>query len=332
MWVGLSSFVSADLAVIWSIQDDLQTLNVSCEYDSCLEGRTRDNLISSACQCGPICVQLGTCCIDSQYIDTKPSQFRPTCRSLGKDKSFYIMDRCPTDSAWKNLCEEEWYDGVMRIVPVTSLFTLRTYKNYFCMRCHEDTEEFLYWNLRLESSDEFDETIAGNKTVSPSYDRYHRTWVAPLGYGGSLVAVTLGIEIPPEVLHLPVSCDTELISGCSHIWSDEGVRKKCEAYMGQVHIRRGSYIARYKNIHCAKCSFENLTKIECKEPIFSGFGVKVPFSFTYLLDINQSDGDKVGKIKKCENDYLWDPYSKLCRKLTCALPGRVVINGKCVKP
>lgn len=60
-----------------------------------------------------------------------------------------------------------------------------------------------------------------------------------------------------------------------------------------------------------------------------------PFSFAILTDIRPSDNVKVDKVKvdetqQCGDGHLWDPYTKLCRRLICALPGYKIKNGKCV--
>lgn len=76
---------------------------------------------------------------------------------------------------------------------------------------------------------------------------------------------------------------------------------------------------------------ESLNDISCKkQPVPSGMGAEA-FSFTHLLDINRSDGELVGKIKRCPDDDIWDPFTSKCRKLTCAKPGFIVKDGKCVE-
>lgn len=340
-WLTTHKLVHGQQNIHRSIQRDLKRLNATCRpFDSCVENRNTDSLDDFACHCGEICVQYGTCCLDSPHNIAKPPKIRPTCRSMDEVKYFFMIDHCPPaynkDSVWKDMCEEEWKgeNDVMRLVPVTSLITNYNYKNYFCFRCHETlTEDFFYWNVTLGSSDyEFDRVIQESEHVSMTYDKHFETWVAPLGKFGATIPVNLTVEIPEKPRPLPVACVPDIISRCHDQWSETDAKRKCEAYMGAMSVERNGHVFKYKNVHCAICNFENVKNMSCLDRKLHFRIFKVRFSFTHLLDINPSSGDRVGKIQMCNDNFLWDPYRKRCRKLMCALPGFVVRNGKCQRP
>lgn len=311
---------------------DLENWNMSCDLDACENRYGRDSLATYSCNCEPTCIQSDTCCLGSQYVNVDKKGVKHTCRSVYSGGAYLMVDRCPSsDSIWENLCKQEWSgeDDVLKIVPVTSLQTFVTYKNYFCFRCHELTDEFLYWNVQLENDKaQYNE----KKFTSLKYDSRKKTWM--LAFGNERTAqkpVNLTVLVPFEIYLLTKNCILDVISTCSDEWSDTEMIEKCHGYTAikQVEGEYEKVYTYYKNTHCALCNYEDLSDVQCKSRDISGFGAKIPFSFTYLLDINRSDGDKVGQIKKCNDDHMWDPYAQKCRKLTCAIPGYEIKNGKC---
>lgn len=170
--------------------------------------------------------------------------------------------------------------------------------------------------------------------------------------------VLSSLQIPSETMNITYVCEPDVMSDCSGEWLDDDIKNKCQSYMALKSIDiLGECITVYKNIHCALCNYENLTDVYCKKtrpydvtvvdrdyvygPRFghrhrgynhTGYGDGGHrFSFTYLLDINRSDGEFVGMIKKCSDDHIWDYFTNKCKKLTCPLPGYKIRNGKCVK-
>lgn len=328
LWIGLSV---AHHNLKHDIEEDLKKLKETCHRDSCTLPRVTDSPKNFTCQCGVICSQLGTCCIDSPYLLIPPPNVRPTCRSLDDGRSYFMVDRCTKDNDFRSLCEEEWNgDGdAKKIVPVTSLFSFVTYKNYFCFRCHEETDDFAYWDVRIRRFGEFDQTIAMSQILSLTYDRNYRTWFAPFGRANNDVSVTLSVQAPPEVGHMISECDTHVISNCSRRLTDEKMRDKCEAYMGVIQIAKNDSVRKYKNMHCALCNFEDLSNVLCEKLLVKRRAL--PFTFSIGLDMTRWNTTKNVEAPKCEKDFIWDPYFKKCRKLRCALPGYVYKNGKCIR-
>lgn len=365
--------ITAGVDITW--YEDLRKLNATCSpEDTCLVPRTEDSpgiLWSHSCSCDRLCSLFDTCCVDSRYKSITRSELKPNCRKLRlsfSGVSYFMIDKCPSDpikdSDWNKLCADEWNgeSDVMRLVPVTSLFTSLTYKNYFCFRCHETTNEFLYWNIFLQSNFSCDGQL-GIKHESLTYNKPTQTWTVPLNFNDIWVVVDLRLQIPEEIWSLPVKCESDVISHCNRKWYDDVIKQKCHSYTAILYVQKNGYALKYKNAHCALCNFESLSRKLCKsqytgttdsdigglvggnigpgqfDDLWAYYNAtkttrteerKFSFSFTHLLDINRSRGEKVGKIRACEGNFLWDPFARRCRKLTCALPGFQIRNGKCI--
>lgn len=341
VWISRNKF-AVGLIDFQRINDDLKNANQSCNADKCLS-RFEDSLLTYGCQCNENCVQFDTCCLTSRYVEVPRPKLKPTCMTVKNFGQYYFMvDRCPTsNSIWESQCRDELYDDddILKIVPVTSIMTSVTYKNYFCFRCHEANDEFFFWKVKFERKVYEDDMPGENFMFDYEKGLYflkndNGTWIASFHNDSVRLSLLLSLEIPKEVNPLVKPCLPNIITKCANEWTDSEMRELCDAYMGIREVQRDNVFYLYKNLHCALCNFEDLNNMTCKMPSLSGYGAaydpKLSFSFTHLLDINSSDGDKVGKIQKCDDDHTWDPYVEECRKLTCALPGHKIENGKCV--
>lgn len=311
--------------------EELKKLDASCmSLDTCKFERGVDALMRYTCHCGAFCAQLDTCCIDSPHRGEKAERFSPSCRNAYASPSshYFMVDECASSSsAWQELCEGDAGEDLMSLVPVTSLFTNVTYKNYFCFRCHEASDRYRYWSVKLFGDSEPAVEDTGDFTLQ--YSKVNRTWLAPIGEGGAFLPVRIAADIPDDIRDLPKQCVPNVISDCPDGWPGDDVRQKCAVYASIIHFERTGGIVSYKNPHCALCNFESLEDMVCVLATDQRTSIKKTFSFTHLLDVNRSDGDRVGEIRKCDNDTVWDPFFKKCRTLQCALPGYVLQNGKC---
>lgn len=335
--------------------EELKKLNATCDpEDTCQHLQRHDDSPGVSrfqkCSCNRLCSQFDTCCIDSFYNSVKSSNLRPACRKIRSsyiDAAYFMVDRCShdgrTDSAFSKLCDTVWDgedDDIMKLVPVTSLLTSMTYKNYFCFRCHESTGDYLYWNVWLKSNDTCN-VQTEMKHEALSYSKEKKSWVVQIEKSDIWISVDLKFDVPQEIWSLPVECEPDLISDCNLNWTDSSTREKCLAYMAVVFFKRDWEVLTYRNPHCALCNFESLDGMICKRtgPMLRAKGSandfgepeKAPFSFTHLLDINRRDGNTVGKIQRCRTDHVWDPFAKRCRAVTCALPGFVRKGKTCVR-
>lgn len=317
--------------------EELEKLGASCNtLDNCKFQRDKDVLEFYTCHCNSFCSQLGTCCIDSPYRRKENRKFQMPCKNAyGMYNSHYfIEDKCLSssnnDGIWENLCRNSNDEDLLSLVPVTSFSTNMTYKNYFCFRCNESGNKYNYWNIKIFSNIKSGKKEQNNVTLT--YNSINQTWVAPIGKDGSIIPVTFSVEVPYDIQHLPKQCVPNVISSCSEDWKDSVIHQKCNAYTSIIYFIRNEQTISYRNPHCALCNFENLENMLCALKITGRTTSKRPFSFTYLLDINRSEGELVGKIQKCGDNSVWDPFYNKCRILTCAIPDYVVQNGKCVPP
>lgn len=326
---------------VQSIYEDLQEKDTFCSLDTCSD-RFNDSVLSHACGCDADCVRFDNCCLDSPYIQAAGPKLKSACRWPKGQMSCFMVDRCPTnDNPLERLCSEEIYgqeDDILRIVPVTSLLTSVTYKNFFCFRCHEANDEFIYWKVKLFGIvlTNYYESMSSDELQS-DYDkhRYSLTtkdgnWIASFRNGSASLPLWLQVEVPQEIKPFVKACFPYIISTCSAEWTDSEVLEKCQAYTRVREVIGNNYLRRYKNMHCALCNFEDLNNITCKtRDGYGGVDHKIYFSFTHLLDINKAGGDRVGMTQRCDADHIWDSYAKRCRRLTCAVPGYKIRNGKC---
>lgn len=313
---------------------ELQELNVTCPDINSCQKRVDNEIVSVfSCHCDTSCSKLGTCCLDYPYRERDPIADISSCRFVKTQfqQKYYMIDKCPyidgKSAAFQSQCEEQNTEGdLMSHVPVTSLSSGQTYKNYFCFRCHEASDEYFFWNVLLKTSTAFNRSHL--EEVIPTYNKEKGKWYAPIGENSTLYPVDIEMDAPQQIQSLLKPCSSQIISNCAVGWPKDEIRQKCSIYMFPI----GMYPYKtYKNPHCALCNFEVLEGYTCDNVfvIQSTPERKKPFSFTHLLDINRSDGEKVGKIERCDGSSVWDPFFKKCRKLICALPGYTVKDGKC---
>lgn len=317
--------------------EELEKLGASCNtLDNCKFQRVEDILPFYTCHCGSFCSQLGTCCIDSPYNYKENRKFHLSCKTVyGEYNSHYFLeDKCLSSTnngrVWEKLCRNSDEEDLLSLVPVTSFSTNMTYKNYFCFRCNESGDKYRYWNIKIFAAIKSDKKEQNNITLT--YNNVNQTWVSPIGEGGSIIPVTFSVEVPHDIQNLPKHCVPNVISTCSEDWKNGAIHQKCNAYTSIIYFIKDEQTVSYRNPHCALCNFENLENMLCALKITGRTSSRRPFSFIYLLDINRSEGDLVGKIKKCGDNSVWDPFYNKCRTLTCAISGYVIENGKCVPP
>lgn len=332
---------------------ELEKLNATCAVDDkCTERRYPDSPLTQKCSCEVGCSEAGTCCIDSKYRGVNSVDEQLTCRTVNEEIYGYLfVDKCSSvntsGNVFKSLCEEEWdgQDDAMLLTPVTSLNTNKTYKNYYCFRCNNEKDKFLFWNIQLTYDIDYYEDIEEkNYDVLLAYNATSRTWTVPVSQDLP-VPVSLTFEVPEQVWSLPKRCIPNVISTCAESWKDEDVKNKCNSYMYLTSIRKKFGILIYKNPHCALCNFEDMNDIVCdyisnyEDPYdipniipdkdYPPKSQKPFFSFTLLLDINRFDGQQTSESESCEGNSIWDPFFKKCRILQCALPRYVEKDGKC---
>lgn len=318
--------------------EELEELNIKCyDQNSCFK---RTNLVlkeatdNFACHCGPSCSTLGTCCLDSPFRHRNRMSKTASCRSLNPEGNYFMIDKCSSsdDENLKYLCEEEQYseNAFMSRIPVTSLSSEVTYKNYFCLKCHETNGDYIIWNAEMRASIPFN-----SSDNNLNYSKWAKKWLAKF-------PVEIKIGIPSTISNVPKMCFQNLISSCSSDWPEDKIRQKCSIYTSVICIEKYCY----RNPHCALCNFKNLEMHTC-----GSLSVGLPkvskllprkhinsysdYSTSYKrTSVRRKSKRKTRTLKNkmChQKDHYWDRDFKTCIKVKCHNPEDVIKNGKCVK-
>ncbi|KAK4307796.1 hypothetical protein Pmani_020465 [Petrolisthes manimaculis] len=121
------------------------------------------------------------------------------------------------------------------------------------------------------------------------------------------------------------------ISQCDPAWPDLLDIEKCRRY-SQVVVNRDhrGYKTFYKNPHCARCNFVNVSsrnlycsvhEDRCNDRIREILHY-LPPSFSVLMDFRRDSCSSV--------DELWDPFHRECKKIFCGKLYKLT-NGECVR-
>lgn len=305
--------------------EELERLNVMCNGLNKCEGnlpfaqyRTGlyDIVNGFSCHCDSSCAQLGTCCLDSPFRDKDLPKNVASCRPVVKESrwSYFMIDKCPfndkTNAALRQQCETMKYSekDIMSYVPVTSLSSNLTYKNYFCFRCHESNDNYVFWDVKLEGM---------YKDVKPKFNNKFQAWFG--SFPGKI-----SIDVPPEIYYIPRTCIPDLISSCSDKWPMDDDRRKCGMYMSIVN---GENLGkRYRNPHCALCNFEDLNELSCNDTMIP---IPEPIIYDFISIPIGSARESIQRTNTCRDGFAWDPFYNKCRKLVCAIKDYVIKDGKC---
>lgn len=351
IWISVAFFLLHHHVISHEfLYSEMEYLGGSCyPRDSCRPFRNddEDHLWGShSCECGEHCIRYGTCCADSpHYGKILHIAYRgESCRKLsGTSDAVVVVYRCPERWRWfqiREKCEApvlNTEDPLMEI-PVTSKETNVTYKNYFCAMCNYDNRDISMWNVSLQLKTKESTPVLSNVTdeflrENVIFNKESKSWGIVVDNG--FHNLKLQFKIPSVLQKLVKKCYRNMVTTkCdeSH-YKNFQLQYKCLSYYAPIQIQQnGTHIKKYRNIHCAMCNSVNITDTDMNICILDlqKPKTKKPFSFALLLDINKKDGDLVGLKKVCDNNNIWDPFSKKCRALVCVLPGFVVKDGKCV--
>ncbi|CAL1283290.1 unnamed protein product [Larinioides sclopetarius] len=326
--------------------EEIRKWNASCHpKDTCSVPRDLDDSDKHNCDCSSLCVLYDTCCIDSQFLNISSKYERiASCRPSGQQEEYiFMVDACPTSyngpQDIRRRCEQNdknWSDPFNNI-PVTHLLSQKTYKSLFCAICNgENPKELVMWQIFLDCSYLNSNTIC---TEDKNFVLSNMVYIREKGMWGlwsydpesdwNFRYLTISYRMPEGIKKFTTECRPNVVSECHPTWKNQKIKRLCENYMGVVYFTNTTY----RNIHCAFCNYEtNMTTMSCHETMVSPFKGGPSMNFGVLLDIDLSDGDKVGMVeKKCEQDQVFDPFKKRCRDIECPLPGYSLQNGKCVK-
>ncbi|GFR25599.1 uncharacterized protein TNCT_320941 [Trichonephila clavata] len=337
--------------------NELQILGGSCyPRDTCctLNETIEDNLwFGRTCECGEHCIRHETCCIDSKYAGI---EYFPQVNSIAMCQKVQttniialMVSTCSVrwqESRLNEKCTnpQVGLDDPLSVVPVTSLASRTSYKNFYCAWCNDDADSTILWNFELKlppGAGSLSNTDGVNNSA-PQKMKFNvatNSWEVPVMDQETkeerFQKVKLKFSVPDELRKIVKPCHPRLISDCKPSLRNSILHYKCLAYYSPIKVLKFNSHApvEYRNIHCALCNEVDIktSKISClvKATVKKN---KPPLSFAMLLDVNTRDGDIVGKVKPpCKEKELYDPFFKKCRSMKCALPGYVMKGGACVE-
>ncbi|XP_054718643.1 uncharacterized protein LOC129228040 [Uloborus diversus] len=321
--------------------NELVELDADCNTsDNCKYPPLQDRLDLRNCNCEKFCADFGTCCMDSPHRSSNRSSLQEEveCSKVYGTSTLHVfmINGCKQnwagDPSISRQCagDAEARSDPLLLVPVTSNQTGLTYRNYFCFRCNEEESHQRlpkFWQVKI--SGDSVQTVPSTVPVI-QYDKTIKTWKMLDAVNKTFANISLSVEIPEHVKNDVRICRNGVVSSCATNWTDDVIRAKCSSYMGIIIISKNETNVPYRNAHCAICNHESLADMLCSDFVIAK-APKRPFSFTLLVDVNQSDGDEVGKVKRCDDQSVYDPFFKRCRILKCAMPNYTIVEGKCLE-
>lgn len=249
---------------------------------------------------------------------------------------------------------------------VTSRLTNTTYANYHCAVCNNDASSLHVHRVNIncrttEIKKEFTMQEFMSKAVyrpgSLMLDRYvyrneederhsihreHHTCSLEVAefinpekfaekYGGRLCLYPKS-GCNPRLLGRRSHCMQQM-RHCHPDWPDPLDVEKCHRYSQLVlHTVGGSRTTLYKNLHCAKCNFVNMSsgQFQCLDPydfnvcssLNGSRSMYLPPVFSVLMDFRNTSCDATNE--------LWDPIHLACRKVFCGQLYKLE-KGVCVR-
>ncbi|GFT10585.1 uncharacterized protein NPIL_7721 [Nephila pilipes] len=337
--------------------NELQILGGSCyPRDTCcaLNETIEDDLWGDrTCECGDHCIRHKTCCIDSKYAGMEYfgiGHSEEMCQKVQTTKIMvFMVSTCSVkwqESSLNEKCinTQIGLDDPLLVVPVTSLISRTTYKNFFCAWCNDDADSTILWDLELKlppgaGSSSIAIEASESKLQKLKYNGETNSWEVLLLNSETMEEefqkVKLKFSVPVGLRKIVKQCHPRMVSDCKPSFINSILYYKCLAYYSPIKVleETSQVPVVYRNVHCALCNGVSVKSSNVSCPVKSiGKKQKHPWSFSMLLDVNTREGDIVGKVKPpCKDKELYDPFFEKCRSLKCALPGYVIKDGACVK-
>lgn len=302
--------------------------------ESCRNTGNRD-FLNRNCECDHACAVFGDCCQDAANVASirryRNVRSRSSCATLNDEPSIgaYMIERCSSsyrESSWiRRKCsnKQDISDPVLS-TPVTSISSGITYRNRYCAECNSVSPLVLQtWSILLDC--ESLESFQLNDTFmwqNLKYKSSSNVW--GVHYHGEFHTCDILHDIPSSLTPVVRLCRPDLVTTCPPHQNHRHIKRACESYMGVVY----SMDVVYRNKYCALCNGITEDEYSC-DGGNQFFRRANAYSFAILLDINTSQGEKVGMKEMCPDKEVYDPFFKKCRKIQCALPGFKLVNGKC---
>lgn len=311
---------------------------------------------SRNCFCDSICQQYNDCCNQTKNSNSNSYEcvdfLSPTTNHplIFSPLHVWMRTKClsnyigsPSDNLCRNLNNETFTNNPLLYIPVTSLQTNITYRNYFCAYCNNDANDNIqFWEYRTFcgangtgsdymtlSKEEQVNYYIHNLTRSCSKTIYYphiRGYLQP-----SVFIRACKRSLPPIC---PAGTSIDLARNCS-------LSAPAYRYDNTANVI-------YHNPYCAECNNLNNHKITCFDPNrVSGVTVTVQrvYPLSILFDPNlvkrylNSDFETNSTIQtiyslsyKCtKSDELYNLFLKKCSRITNSNK-EIIISMKCSHP
>ncbi|KAK3867662.1 hypothetical protein Pcinc_026903 [Petrolisthes cinctipes] len=303
------------------------------------------------CWCDSDCVVYGDCCRDKAQADWGDGREEDSglysCNKMstmgmigllmvGSCRPQYHM--LPINDLCTQQVSAEAYSYVLDL-PVTSRVTNITYINYHCAVCNDDAQDLHIFNVTINCRTRqiLKEYSMVEFMSKAQYLPRQRQFIRYIYRNAGDEQRFIPRETHRCTLEVAEFEDAEQficyeqISQCDPAWPDLLDVEKCRRY-SQVVVNRDhrGYNTFYKNPHCARCNFVNVSsrnlycsvhEDRCNDRIREVFLHLAP-SFSVLMDFRRDS---------CSSDNeLWDPFHRECKKIFCGKLYKLT-NGECVK-
>ena len=252
--------------------------------DRCLNTSSASPLIygeelfirSRNCFCDSVCEQYGDCC-EQSTSRSSPDQYEcvdfllPTIShriSPFPRLSVWMRTRClpiyfgsQVDQQCRNVPDEMFEDNPMLFLPVTSLQTNITYRNYYCAYCNNDANEKIqFWEYKPfchgDGSDRDYVTLSNDEQVQYYLQNLTRFCLKTILYPHERGSSQPSVFIRP--------CKQALPSHCPSVTSADLALKCSRSATAYRYVLNSTLI--YRNPFCAQCHQLNSSEFTCSDP------------------------------------------------------------------
>lgn len=233
---------------------------------------------SRNCFCDSSCRQYDDCCDQSHKTHSHSYQcvdfLSPTMinRTLNiHPLSVWMREKCllnyqgsPWDLRCRNVHQETFVDNPSLFIPVTSVHTKITYRNYFCAYCnHEANDQLVFWQLKVfcrTNGSQFDRIVFKDiEQIDYYIQNLTRNCSKIIRYPYIQGTNEPSVFIRPCKKTLPAICPSKTPIDLAQNCSSSGLKYRYDLLTKQI----------YPNPYCAQCMNPNNHSISCLDPIRS---------------------------------------------------------------
>lgn len=309
---------------------------------------------SRNCFCDSVCEQYGDCCYPTQLPSHKyecVDYLLPTLRNAilpSKKSLVWMRTEClpiytgsQVDIQCKNLNNQIFNDNPILFIPVTSVQTNITYRNYYCAYCNNDANENIqFWEYKPwchGSGNDYDYlTLNSDQQVQYYIHNLTKNCLKTILYPHQRGSSQPSVFIRPCKNSLPPTCPSN---------TPVDLANNCSSYGTAYRYVQGSDVI-HRNPFCAECNQINQSeKITCEDPyeysaVPSITHIRVyPLSILFDPDLlkrylnNNTIPHAIYSINyNCtKSNELYDLFEQKCTQITNSSQ-EFIISMKCSNP